>query len=95
MPLRRLDRVKTRILSLAWGPPRYVPAVKKQSSGEDSSDSEDEDDEARWADSYIVAGCSDGSARKWDASTGRVLERMTMDQVKGEKTIVWAVGVLA
>ena len=95
VPLRRLDRVKTRILTLAWGPPRYVAAVKKASGAEDNSDSEDEDDEARWNDSYIVAGCSDGSARKWDTSTGRVLERMTMDQIKGEKTIVWTVGVLA
>lgn len=32
--------------------------------------------------------------RKWDAKTGRVLERMTVDKTRGERTLVWAVGVL-
>lgn len=91
-PLRRLDRVKSRILSLAWGPPRFVPKVT--SPGSDTSDSDDDDEELRWKDIYLVAGCSDSSIRKWDLSSGRVLERMTTDQVRGEKTLVWAVGVL-
>lgn len=91
--LRRLDRSKSRILTLAWGPPFLrgsgdrVPAIHDQ---DDSSD-EDEDE---WQDSWIVAGCSDSSLRKWDISSGRILDRMGTDKVKGERTLVWAVGVL-
>lgn len=91
-PLRPLDRVKARILSLAWGAPRFVP--KPSSSDSATSDSDDDDDDERWKDSFLAAGCSDSSVRKWDVSTGRVLERMTTDQVRGERTPVWAVGVL-
>ena len=91
--LRRLDRVKTRMLSLSWSPPRY--SAKPPSRESESSGSEDNDDESRWKDSYLVAGCSDSSIRKWDVTSGRVLERITTDQVRGEKTLVWAVQVLA
>jgi U3 small nucleolar RNA-associated protein 4 len=91
-PLRRLDRIKTRILNLAWGPPRYTARPPPRES--DTSDSEDDEDESRWKDTYLVAGCSDSSIRKWDLTSGRVLERLTTDQVRGEKTLVWAVQVL-
>ena len=40
--LRRLDRVKSRILSIAWGPP--VPRQTKTQGGGDDSDSDDDDD---------------------------------------------------
>ena len=56
------------------------------------SDSDDDDDD--WTDSWLVTGCSDSSLRKWDFPTGRVLERMGTDKVRGERTLVWAVGVL-
>ena len=59
--------------------------------GQDDSSEEDEDE---WQDSWIVAGCSDSSLRKWDVSSGRILDRMGTDKVKGERTLVWAVGVL-
>ena len=91
--LRRLDRSKSRILSLAWGPPffpgggRHTPAPRE---GDDSSD----DDEVEWQDSWIVAGCSDSSLRKWDVLSGRILDRMGTDKIRGERTLVWAVGVL-
>ena len=88
--LRRLDRVKSRILSIAWGPP--VPRQTKTQGGGDDSDSDDDDDE--WIDSWLVTGCSDSSLRKWDFSTGRALERMGTDKIRGERTLVWAVGVL-
>ena len=88
--LRRLDRVKSRILSIAWGPP--VPRQSKPQAKGADSDSDDDDDE--WTDSWLVTGCSDSSLRKWDLPTGRVLERMGMDKVRGERTLVWAVGVL-
>jgi U3 small nucleolar RNA-associated protein 4 len=56
----------------------------------DSSD-EDEDE---WQDSWIVAGCSDSSLRKWDVSSGRILDIMKTDKTRGERTLVWAVGVV-
>ena len=86
---RRLDRVKCRILSLAWGPPTPRDTTRVNPEG---SSSDDEDDD--WSDSWIVAGCSDSCLRKWDVSTGRLQERMGTDKLRGEKTLVWTVGVL-
>ncbi|KAF7794114.1 hypothetical protein EIP86_005244 [Pleurotus ostreatoroseus] len=84
--LRRLDRVKSRILSLAWGPP--VPRETKNTEGSD------DEEEEEWSDSWVVAGCSDSSLRKWDLATGRVGDKMGTDKMRGERTLVWAVGVL-
>ncbi|KAL5495652.1 UTP4 [Sanghuangporus weigelae] len=92
--LRRFDRAKCRILSIAWGPP--VPPTPSRSGDneeEDETSSEDEDDE--WIDSWLVTGGSDSSLRKWDVKTGRILDRMSTDKARGERTLVWAVGVLA
>ncbi|KAF5384706.1 hypothetical protein D9757_006197 [Collybiopsis confluens] len=75
---KRFDRVKCRILSVAWGPP--IP----------KEDPEDEDED-EWVDSWLVTGCSDSSLRKWDASTGRMLDRMGTDKIRGERTLVWTV----
>lgn len=86
--LRRLDRSKSRILTLAWGPP-----FLRESKDRDQDGSSDEEED-EWQDSWIVAGCSDSSLRKWDVSSGRILERMGTDKVKGERTLVWSVGVL-
>ncbi|THH28127.1 hypothetical protein EUX98_g6062, partial [Antrodiella citrinella] len=102
MHLRRLDRVKSRILSLAWGPPvprgnASTTATTKASSSSDSdSDSDDSDDDSvdDWKDSWLVAGCSDSCLRKYDVGNGRVLDRMGTDKNKGERTLVWTVGVL-
>jgi len=81
------------MLSLAWGPPvPRQPSQKKHQTAEDSSDEEEEEDE--WSDSWLVTGGSDSSLRKWDIATGRVLERMGVDKVRGERTLVWTVGVL-
>lgn len=87
---RRFDRVKTRLLSIAWGPP--TPPAPRKHSETSQSDDEDEDEDEEWTDSFIVAGCSDSSVRKWDCATGRVLDRMMVDRNKGERTLVWAVG---
>ncbi|KAF5355975.1 hypothetical protein D9756_004245 [Leucocoprinus leucothites] len=90
---RRFDRVKCRMLSIAWGPP--VPRSRAQSSmNEDGSDSDSDDDEDDWQDSWLVTGCSDSSLRKWDLKTGQSLERMAVDKIRGERTLVWTVGVL-
>ena len=80
---------KTRILSLAWGPP-----IPKQTSSSEQSEDSDDDDDDDWKDSWIVAGCSDSSVRRFDVVTGRVGEKMGTDKVKGERTLVWSVGVL-
>ena len=90
--LRRLDRSKSRILALAWGPP--LPwGTGEHTSALREGDSSDEDED-EWQDSWIVAGCSDSSLRKWDVSSGRILDRMGTDKIRGERTLVWAVGVL-
>lgn len=81
------------MLSLAWGPPvpRRNSKEKEPSSDESSDEDGDEDD---WHDSWLVTGGSDSSVRKWDVSTGRVLDRMGTDKMRGERTLVWTVGVL-
>ena len=86
---RRLDRVKCRLLSIAWGPPR-TDAAGAGGSGDESSD----DDDISWSDSWIVAGCSDSNLRTWDVASGRVRDRMATDKARGERTLVWTVGVL-
>ena len=81
------------MLSIAWGPPvpRKPQPKKQDASAESSSDDEDEDE---WSDSWLVTGGSDSSLRKWDVATGRVVERMGVEKVRGERTLVWTVGVL-
>jgi U3 small nucleolar RNA-associated protein 4 len=87
---RRFDKVKCRLLSIAWGPP--APPQKREKDVGDSSDEDGDDDE--WSDSWLVTGGSDSSLRKWDVGTGRVLDRMGTDKMRGERTLVWTVGVL-
>jgi len=83
------------MLSVAWGPP--IPRQKKPTTtvpaGSDE-DSDSDDDEDEWSDSFLVTGGSDSSLRKWDIATGRVIERMGVDKVRNERTLVWTVGVL-
>lgn len=88
---RKFDRVKCRLLSIAWGPP-----IVRQTTGPNvGSDSDsDDDDEFEWTDSWLVTGGSDSSLRKWDVATGRTLDRMSTDKMRGERTLVWTVGVL-
>ncbi|KZP32200.1 hypothetical protein FIBSPDRAFT_723294 [Athelia psychrophila] len=90
--LRRFDRVKCRVLSIAWGPPVHTPPQPKPSSA--SSDTSDDEDEDEWKDEWLVTGGSDSALRKWDVATGRVMDRMGTDRMRGERTLVWAVGVL-
>lgn len=51
--------------------------------------------------SFIVAGCSNSSIRRFDVPTSgavagvwRGSHRLTVDQLKGEHTVVWALAVL-
>jgi U3 small nucleolar RNA-associated protein 4 len=95
---RRIGKVKCRMLSIAWGPPvpkqsRAPQPQNKKGSADSESDSDDEDDD-EWIDSWLVTGCSDSSLRKWDANSGQMLERIGTDKIRGERTLVWTVGVL-
>ena len=95
---RRFDRVKCRMLSIAWGPPvpRQSQRTQQKNAARNAGESSDEDDEDEdeWTDSWLVTGGYDSSLRKWDIATGRVVERMGVDKVRGERTLVWTVGVL-
>ena len=91
---RKFDHIKARILSIAWGPPTPHQPRKMDPAHAFDSDT-DEEDETGWIDTWLVAGCSDSAVRKWDAITGRILDRMTTDRARGERTLVWAVGVLS
>jgi len=93
---RRFDRVKCRNLSIAWGPPVPRPFGKTSSSSARGGreDSESDEDEEEWTDSWLVTGGSDTSLRKWDVASGRVMDRMGVGKMRGERTLVWTVGVL-
>ena len=93
---RRFDKVKCRLLSIAWGSPILRQAQAPTGPNDSASDESDSDgdDEGDWRDSWLVTGGSDSSLRKWDVATGRVLDRMGTDKMRGERTLVWTVGVL-
>ena len=87
------------MLSIAWGPPvprqsGQTPSAIARGNGSDESSDSDEDDEDEWTDSWLVTGGSDSSLRKWDVATGRVIDRMGLEKMRGERTLVWTVGVL-
>jgi len=74
-------------------PPKSKTTTEKDTDPKaDSGDDDDDDDE--WSDSWLVTGCSDSSLRKWDVTTGRMIERMGTNKMRGERTLVWTVGVL-
>ncbi|KAI9027231.1 WD40-repeat-containing domain protein [Phycomyces nitens] len=45
-------------------------------------------------DDFIVSGGSDSSIRIWNVVTGRAVQRMTVNKIKKEHTLVWSVVVL-
>ncbi|KAH8929351.1 WD40 repeat-like protein [Atractiella rhizophila] len=67
------------VLSMAWGPPRLASPTG-----------------GHWAerDSYLVAGCTDSTIRRFDVRSGKVVGTMKVERFKGEETLVWCVGVL-
>ncbi|WAQ84178.1 hypothetical protein PtA15_4A630 [Puccinia triticina] len=78
--IRKLDPCNTRLLSLAWGfPPPETPLPLQE-----PPDSQ----------LFLVAGGADSSLRKWAAGSGRCLNRMTVEKLQGEHTLVWTVAVL-
>lgn len=90
---------KVRALSLAWGMPIEVPDVANSSLPAHF---------ATPASPYLIAGCSNSTILRFDspsslatgsstnssATVWRMLHRMTLDRLKGEQTVVWAVTVL-
>ncbi|KAK4047371.1 U3 small nucleolar RNA-associated protein [Microbotryomycetes sp. JL201] len=92
---------KTRALSLAWGPLLPPSSHSLKGKAKEDSSSSLPDRFATPRDTFIVAGCSNSSLRKFDApSSGSVAgvwrgsHRLTVDQLKGEQTVVWATTVL-
>ncbi len=52
-----------------------------------------------WQNNYLITGNSDGSARKWNLATGRMLSRLKVstprkDSGRDRSTIVWSTAVL-
>lgn len=92
--LRKLGKVKSRLLSIAWGPPVPRDGCPPAEITTGSDDSSDDEDDADWADVWLVTGCADSSIRKWDFATGRVTNRLTTDKTRAERTLVWSVCVL-
>lgn len=43
----------------------------------------------------IVSGSSDSTIKVWDVKTGKSIQRMTVDRVKKEETLVWSVAALS
>jgi len=92
--LRKLGKVGSRLLSIAWGPPISRGSRPSVGITPDSDDSSDDENDDEWLDGWLVTGCADSSIRKWDFSTGRITNRLTTDKTRGERTLVWAVSVL-
>lgn len=98
----RSDRAKTRIVSVAWGPPQhkqkqakpkpYKTAARAASDSDSDSDSDDDDDD--WSESYFIAGTTSSVALLFALSTGRLTQRLMLPKARSEQTIVWSVAVL-
>ncbi|GAA5983875.1 hypothetical protein JCM11641_006404 [Rhodosporidiobolus odoratus] len=91
---------KVRALSLAWGPP-VEPTSKGKERESSPSPSSLPAHFSTPSESYLIAGCSNSTIRRFEVpSSGAVSGiwrgglRMTLDRLKGEHTIVWAVAIL-
>lgn len=92
----RMARVASRILSLAWGPPRRAtrPAPRRTHDSDSDSDSEEEEDEEIWREGFLLGGLGNSTAAVWDVESGQLRSRLTVMKNRSEHTIVWAVAVL-
>ena len=86
-----LDRVNTRLLSIAWGP--QAPISRRQDLKGKGRETEEAQTNAN-EDVYVVVGCADSSVRKWDVRSGRCTSKMKTDKSGREHTLVWSVAVL-
>ncbi|GAA5832351.1 hypothetical protein JCM11251_006420 [Rhodosporidiobolus azoricus] len=92
---------KVRALSLAWGPPVESPSKGKERESSPSSSTLPAHFSTP-SESYLIAGCSNSTIRRFDVPTSGSVQgiwrgglRLTLDRLKGEHTVVWTVAVLA
>ncbi|SPO19887.1 related to UTP4 - U3 snoRNP protein [Ustilago trichophora] len=104
----RFGKAKGKVISLCWGPPvrsskRAKTNNKPTTSGSDSdsdsssddSDSDSDDEEAdQWQESFLVGGLALSTAVVWDASTGNISTKLSVQKNRTESTIVWSVATL-
>ncbi|SPO20806.1 related to UTP4 - U3 snoRNP protein [Ustilago trichophora] len=67
------------------------------SSSDDSdsdSDDDDEDEADQWQESFLVGGLALSTAVVWDASTGNISTKLSVQKNRTESTIVWSVATL-
>ncbi|PWN28478.1 hypothetical protein BDZ90DRAFT_278841 [Jaminaea rosea] len=103
----RTDKAKSRIVSLAWGPPivheTKKPARNTANNSNDSSDSDsdsdddddDDPDSSSRRESLILAGTASSHALLFPISTGRASQRLLLPKGRTEQTIVWSSAVLS
>lgn len=48
-----------------------------------------------WNGTLLVSGGSDGLIRMWDVATGRNTERITVERLGGQPTLIWALQLLS
>ncbi|KAA1080545.1 U3 small nucleolar RNA-associated protein [Puccinia graminis f. sp. tritici] len=86
--IRKLDPCKTRLLSLSWG---ILPGYAASSPTGSTNTYPIEPPDSHL---FLVAGCADSSLRKWAVSSGRCVNRMTVEKLQGEQTLVWTVAIV-
>ncbi|KAJ9476934.1 U3 small nucleolar RNA-associated protein 4 [Pseudozyma hubeiensis] len=71
---------------------------ESSSSSSDDSDDDDDDDDvddaSQWHESFLVGGLALSTAVVWDASTGNISTKLTVQKNRTESTIVWSVATL-
>lgn len=104
----RFGKAKGKVISLCWGPPvrssrsstqkQAKPASEDSdsddSSSSDESDDEDEENPDQWHESFLVGGLALSTAVVWDASTGNIATKLSVQKNRTESTIVWSVATL-
>lgn len=105
----RTDKAKSRIVSLAWGPPtlpakaprpaakasRHSRADSDTDSDSDSDSSDSDEEEEEMTESFILAGTSSSVALIYTLGSGRAAQRLLLPKARSEQTIVWSALVLA
>ncbi|GAA6060685.1 hypothetical protein JCM10212_005067 [Sporobolomyces blumeae] len=99
---------KVRALSLAWGMP-FRNVEVEEDEGDESEEKKGKErasipsSYSTPRESYLLAGCSNSTIRRFDAPTTSTTSltapwhgtlRMTLDRLKGEHTVVWALATL-
>ncbi|PLW15946.1 hypothetical protein PCANC_16478 [Puccinia coronata f. sp. avenae] len=91
--IRKFDPCKTRLLSLAWGISSSSSSSPEQPQSSTTTNNH-YPIEPPDSNLFLVAGCADSSLRKWALSSGRCVNRMTVEKLQGEQTLVWTVAVV-